>query len=265
MFELRDVSVSFGSRPILHGLSTRIEPGVLTVVAGPNGAGKSTVLKVLTGELAPNSGEAFFEGQRLAKMTPAAMAARRAVLPQSAQLNFPFTVLEVVRLGLETRRDLSPDARNQIARKSLERVDLSDFGGRHYQQLSGGEQQRVHLARVLCQLGEPVVDGCPQFIFLDEPTSSLDIRHQISTLEIARGLARAGAGVLAVLHDLNLAAAFADRLLVMRAGQLYADGHPREVMTDALISDVFGIPLRVGHLPTGMPYILPQTLVGMAA
>lgn len=260
MFELRDVWVSYGSRAILRGVSASIEPGRLTVLAGPNGAGKSTLLKVLTGEAKPHAGEAFLDGQPVSLMRPAALAGRRAVLPQSSALAFPFTVLEVVRLGLEARAGVSPATRASAPVAALERVDLAGFGGRHYQQLSGGEQQRVHLARVLCQIGPPVVDGVARFLFLDEPTSSLDIRHQIATLEIARDFARAGGGVFAILHDLNLAAAFADRLIVLNHGEIRADGHPREVLTDALVEDVFGVPLYVGRPPPdGAPYVLPHS------
>jgi iron complex transport system ATP-binding protein len=261
MFEVEKVSVRFGSRPILDEVSAKLEPGRLTIVAGPNGAGKSTLLKVMTGELAPASGEVRFEGRALPSLTSHEMAIRRAVLPQSAQLAFPFTVFEVVRLGLLNRGGLSPSARQTVPVKSLERVDLPGFGGRRYQELSGGEQQRVHLARVLCQVGEPVVAGRQQYLFLDEPTSSLDIRHQVEILNIARDFAEGGGGVLAILHDLNLAAAFADHLIVMHNGTVAAEGSPAEVISDELMERVFGLRLRVGQPPrAGIPYILPQTL-----
>lgn len=261
MFEVRNIDVRFGSRGILRAVSARVEPGRFTIIAGPNGAGKSTVLKVLTGELRPHSGAALFEGAPLSSLPAGDIAQRRAVLPQSSALAFPFTVLEVVRLGLENRPGLTPAARSKIPADALERVDLRGFGGRRYQELSGGEQQRVHLARVLCQVGEPVVNGRPQYIFLDEPTSSLDIRHQIETLEIARRFARAGGGVLAILHDLNLAAAFADHLIVMHEGKVAAEGAPADTISDALIERVFGLRLRVGRTPPpGIPFVLPQSL-----
>lgn len=263
MFEVEDVSVRFGSRPILDRVSGKLEPGRLTIIAGPNGAGKSTLLKVMTGELKPQSGDVRFEGRALASIRSHEMAARRAVLPQSAQLAFPFTVFEVVRLGLLNRGGLSPAARQTAPVKSLERVDLPGFGGRRYQELSGGEQQRVHLARILCQIGEPLTAGRPQYLFLDEPTSSLDIRHQIEILNIAKDFAADGGGVLAILHDLNLAAAFADHLIVMHKGAIAAEGTPADVISDELMERVFGLRLRVGQPPrAGMPYILPQTLAG---
>jgi iron complex transport system ATP-binding protein len=215
----------------------------------------------MTGELRPDAGSATFEGRAIASIPAHEIAARRAVLPQNSQLAFPFTVLEVVRLGLECRGGVAPSLRQTAPIAALERVDLHGFGGRRYQELSGGEQQRVHLARVMCQVGDAVVNGRPQYLFLDEPTSSLDIRHQIETLEIARRFARGGGGVLAILHDLNLAAAFADDLIVMHQGEVVAEGAPEDVIDDALMERVFGLKLRVGHAPrAGVPFILPQSL-----
>ena len=266
MLEIHDASVHIGARAILKSASVRMPPGRLTVVAGPNGAGKSTLLKVMTGELRPHEGSVRFDDRALEEFQPHELAARRAVLPQASQLAFPFTVLEVVRLGLECRPGVSKALRLSAPSAALARVDLAGFGARHYQELSGGEQQRVHLARVLCQIGEPVTAGRPQYLFLDEPTSSLDIRHQIETLEIARRFAREGGGVLAILHDLNLAAAFADHLIVMHEGEVAAQGTPRDVISDDLMQHVFGLPLRVGRLPDGdLPFILPQSLEGFPA
>ncbi|BCJ92200.1 hemin import ATP-binding protein HmuV [Terrihabitans soli] len=262
MFEIDNISVRFGSREILKSVSARVAPGRLTVIAGPNGAGKSTVLKVMTGELKPNSGHVRFEDRALSSLSARIIAERRAVLPQSSALAFPFTVFEVVRLGLQNRGGLKPHERRTIPLAALEQVDLRGFGARHYQELSGGEQQRVHLARVMCQIGAPVIGGRPQYLFLDEPTSSLDIRHQIETLNIARQFARDGGGVLAILHDLNLAASYADHLIVMHRGAVAAEGAPAETITDALLEEVFGLPLRVGRAPAaGTPFVLPQSLL----
>lgn len=260
MFELRDVCLHYGARPILDRVGARVEPGHFTAVIGPNGAGKSTLLRVMTGEVKPTSGTASFEGRPLGALSPAALASRRAVLPQSAQLAFPFTVLEVVRLGLEARPGLDAQARRTVAQEALVQVDLEGFGGRRYQQLSGGEQQRVHLARVLCQAGGPMLDGRPQYLFLDEPTSSLDIRHQLGMLALARRFADAGGGVFAILHDLNLAAMFADRLIAMHAGAVAAAGTPREVLTDDVLRTVFGVPLKMGLVPEAETlFVLPQS------
>lgn len=257
MIEARSLSLALGGRTILHALDLTLHAGALTVVAGPNGAGKSSLLKLLTGEAEPTGGTVTLDGVPLGLQGPAALARRRAVLPQASALAFPFTVAEVVRLGLEAGG--RPPRAEAIA-EALQRVDLPDFAGRFYGELSGGEQQRVHLARVLAQIGAPVGEEGPRFLFLDEPVSSLDIRHQIAVLAIARDFARRGGGVLAVLHDLNLAAGFADRLLVLSRGRVAADGTPGAVLTDALIETVFGLPLRVGALPpAAVPFVLPQT------
>jgi iron complex transport system ATP-binding protein len=133
---------------------------------------------------------------------------------------------------------------DQLPARALERVDLAGFAGRLYQDLSGGEQQRVQLARVLCQVWHPVLDGQPRYLLLDEPVSSLDVKHQILVMRIAREFADAGGGVVAILHDLNLAAMFADRILAMRAGTVAGYGEPDEVLTDERMSDVFDCTLR---------------------
>ncbi|MFD2237465.1 heme ABC transporter ATP-binding protein [Aureimonas populi] len=259
MILLDDASVSYRGHAALEPTRLAIAAGTLTVIVGPNGAGKSTLLRVMTGELAPTSGRVLIDGMDIARMPAAALARRRAVLPQSSALSFPFTVAEVVRIGFEAS-GRSSQASDILA--ALARVDLAGYSDRFYGELSGGEQQRVHLARVLCQIGEPMRGGEPRFLFLDEPVSSLDIRHQIAVLSIARDFAARGGGVVAVLHDLNLAAGFADRMIVLSQGGVLADGAPREIVTDDLIAGAFRLRLPVGALPpAGMPFILPQCAV----
>lgn len=266
MFEARDVSVRRGQNRILKSVSASVKPGLFTVIVGPNGAGKSTLLKVITGEMQPEEGCVTFEGRPLSAFAPHEIATRRAVLPQSSQLAFPFTVFEVVRLGLEARVGLAPETRRTLPAALLNRVDLNGFGSRHYQELSGGEQQRVQLARILCQAGDPVADGKPQFLFLDEPTSSLDLRHQIDTLNIARSFADNGGGVLAILHDLNLAALFADRLVVLHKGALFAEGPPSDVITSDLLKQVFEVELNVRRMEnSGVPFVLPTEVMRRSA
>ncbi|MFN4090678.1 MAG: ATP-binding cassette domain-containing protein, partial [Alphaproteobacteria bacterium] len=145
----------------------------------------------------------------------------------------------------------------------LRRVDLAGFGDRYYQQLSGGEQQRVHLARVLAQLDAPSPGGAARALFLDEPISSLDIRHQLAVLRIARDVAGDGGAVVAILHDLNLAAMFADRLLVVDGGRVVADGPPAAVITADMVARVFGVQPEIG-MRGGVPFVLPP-LAGAAA
>lgn len=260
MIDVQDVAVSFGRTQIVSGVGFAAQAGEITAIVGPNGSGKTTLIKALCGEL-PYRGRVELNGRNLATLKLWEMAGLRAVLPQATTLSFPFTVREIVKLGLTSGRsgvtgaalDMLPDA-------ALARVDLGGFSGRFYQELSGGEQQRVQLARVLCQVWQPVLDGSPRFLFLDEPVSSLDIKHQLVIMNIARDFARAGGGVIAILHDLNLTAMFADRILMMHQGKAEAFGTPGEVLDDARISKVFECGLRVGVTPPGgAPFVLPQS------
>jgi iron complex transport system ATP-binding protein len=262
MIEARDISVSIGRKRIIANVDFEIRSGEMAAIVGPNGSGKTTFLKAVSGDL-PYAGEISINGRDIASMKPWQLAAMRAVLPQATALSFPFTVREVVKLGLTGGRSgVLPGEDERLSDRALARVDLDGFAGRFYQELSGGEQQRVQLARVLCQVWAPVLDGSPRYLLLDEPVSSLDIKHQLIIMNIARDFARRGGGVVAILHDLNLAAMFADRIFVMHRGSLAAAGSPQSVLSDELISRVFECRLKVGALPAGnTPFVLPQSAV----
>lgn len=260
MIEARGIGVSLGGRQVLHGVDFTAAPGQLTAIVGPNGSGKSTLLKALCGDL-PCTGDVAVNGRPLARMKPWEAAGLRAVLPQASALSFPFTVREIVRLGLMGGHSgLSAGEEETLPERALAQVDLDGFAGRFYQELSGGEQQRVQLARVLCQVWTPVLSGVPRYLLLDEPVSSLDIRHQLIIMGIARDYADLGGGVVAVMHDLNLTAMFADRVTVMSAGRAVSDGSPEQVIRDDVLRRVFDCPLRVGLAPgKGAPFVLPQS------
>jgi iron complex transport system ATP-binding protein len=260
MIEARDVSVSIGRKRIIANVDFDIHAGEMAAIVGPNGSGKTTFLKAISGDL-PYTGNISINGRDIAALKPWQAAAMRAVLPQATALSFPFTVREVVKLGLTGGRSgVLPGEDERLPDRALARVDLDGFAGRFYQELSGGEQQRVQLARVLCQVWAPVLDGSPRYLLLDEPVSSLDIKHQLIIMNIARDFARRGGGVVAILHDLNLAAMFADRIFVMHRGGLAAAGSPQSVLSDELISRVFECRLKVGALPAGnTPFVLPQS------
>lgn len=259
MIEAIGLSLRLGGTPVLIDVSFTAKAGQVTAILGPNGSGKTTTLKAIAGELA-YEGEVRIGGEDLLRLAPMELALRRAVLPQASTIAFPFTVREIVGMGL-IAGGVAPGAGEKRIAQALHAVDLEGFAGRLYQELSGGEQQRVQLARALTQIFMPVRDGRPCFLLLDEPVASLDIRHQLTIMRLAQDYARRGGGVIAVMHDLNLTAMFADRLVVMKRGRVEAAGTPTAVLTDATLERVFGCALRVGAVPSpGVPFVLPQTV-----
>ncbi len=257
--EAENLTVRYGRHTVLRDIAFTASAGCVTVIAGPNGSGKTTLLKALSGDLS-YAGTIRLNGQDIAGLKPYQMATIRGVLAQETNLGFPFTVAEVVRIGLSARRGASDDraSRDSLVTEALVAVDLAGFAGRFYQELSGGERQRVQLARVLCQIWEPVDASGPRWLFLDEPVSSLDIRHQIGVMDLAADYALRGGGVIAVMHDLNLTAMFADQVTLLSHGDVVASGTPEMVMTDAALSETFGCQLRVGVKPPNDLFVLPQ-------
>lgn len=259
MLEARDITVHLGRKKVLHGVDFTARPGEITCIVGPNGSGKTTLLRAMTGEIR-HTGRVSIDGEDLGRIPPARLAERRAVLPQAGSMAFPFTALEVVRLGLIGRNALSPEAA-QLPARALAKVGLAGFGNRLVQQLSGGEQARVQLARVLLQVWQPVVDGRPCWLFLDEPVAALDIGHQIQIMALAAEFARAGGGVVAVMHDLNLTAMTAHRVALLQEGRILAAGPVAEVFTDTLLGRAYGCALRVSTPPPGGgAFVLPQAV-----
>ncbi|GAB4366414.1 MAG: heme ABC transporter ATP-binding protein [Kiloniellaceae bacterium] len=255
------IRVRYGAAEVLRGPSLAVAPGEVVAVLGPNGAGKSTLLAVLAGTLRPHQGDAVLEGRALADWPPRALALRRAVLPQHSELSFGFAVLEVVLLGRSPHAGASSRAEDlAVAEACLAEAEVAHLAHRLYTTLSGGERQRVQLARVLAQIDFPKTDrrDQPRYLLLDEPTASLDPAHQHATLRTARRAAERGMGVLAILHDLNLAALYADRLVVLSRGRLAAEGTPEAVLTEELVREAFELPVHITRHPTrGCPQIVP--------
>ena len=258
MLNVTNVTFSYGRRTVLNGVSVNLQPGRLIALLGTNGAGKSTLLKLLSGELQPATGEVALAGKTLKAWAPETLAKGRAVLPQAPSLDFNFAVRDVVMMGRTPHlaRGETPHDRD-ICQAALEEVDLHGFEGRSYLQLSGGERQRVQLARVLAQIWEPVNDQ-PRYLLMDEPVAALDLAHQHSTLRIANKLAAQGVGVLAILHDLNLALAYAKETILLSGGRVAADGPSAEVLTEERVAEVFSVKAIRHEHPGGPPFI--QTL-----
>lgn len=254
MLNATDITVTLGRKTILHGIDFTAKPGELTSIVGPNGSGKTTLLRAVTGE-APFGGQVHLNGHDITTARPWELAAIRGVLPQATPLSFPFTVFEVVRLGLTSGLEAGQD---DLVPHALARVGLTGFEGRYYQELSGGEQQRVQLARVLVQVWHPLSEAGAHWLFLDEPVSALDIGHQLQVMQIARDFADAGGGVVAVMHDLNLTAMFSDSVALIAEGRLMAQGSPDEVIRDDRLSQAYRCAIRVNTQPGQGVFLLPH-------
>jgi iron complex transport system ATP-binding protein len=254
----RDVHVAIGGRPIVTGVSLDLAPGEIVALVGPNGCGKSTLLSGLAGLRPLSGGSVTISGTDLTALSPVDVARRRALVTQSHRDDNPFLVHEVVEMGRFpwTRTDKAADSVKAVE-AALDQCDLQEIRDRPFSQLSGGQQARVSLARALAQR-TPI-------LMLDEPTAALDIHHQERLLSILSERRREGGAVLIVVHDLSLAGAYADRVLVMKTGRLVASGPTRDVMTAALLSEVYEHPvLTWTHPDTGQFIVLPDRTHGSA-
>lgn len=263
MLTARAATYQTNGKALVSSIDLSVPPGRLVALVGPNGAGKSTLLRLLSGELQPTDGTVELDGRALSSYSAAELARRRAVVPQSTALSFPFTVREVVLLGATVPGFVAPPAHiERAASECLRTVGLAALEQRLFTHLSGGERQRVHIARALLQLVIAERPGSePAILLLDEPTASLDLAHQGVVLDEARRQARDGRAVLAILHDLNLAATYADELVLLSKGRLAAQGSAHDVFRDDLLSRVYGCEVRTNAIPTrGVPFVLPHAM-----
>lgn len=259
MLSARNISFSRSGKRILHDVGLEIAGGELLAVLGPNGAGKSTLLKIIAGELDADGGVVSMNDKVLHKWSRREQAQRRAVLPQHTNVAFPFTCEEIVLMGRSPHQQSFETAHDRaVAADVMAKLGVLQFARRSIFSLSGGEQQRVHLARVLAQIWDDAPDGNPRYLLIDEPTASLDPAFQLLVLDTARDLARRGIGVMAVLHDFNLAALHADRLAVMKDGRIAYSGTPEQVICAEMMRDVYGIDAMIGRIGTsGQIYVVP--------
>jgi len=257
--KIKNVSFHYESIKALESVTFEVESGEVLGVIGPNGSGKTTLLKCINMILRPESGTVFIDGQDASKLSRRDIARKVGLVPQSSPVLFPFTVLDVVLMGRiphldefmgkETQRDL------EIVEKVMALTDTQHLANRLIDELSGGELQKVIIARALAQE--------PSIMLLDEPTLHLDINHQLEIMELVRKLAKnRGLTAIVVSHDLNLAARFCDRLLLLNSGKIFAIGPPREVLTPEKIGEVYHINVKVNYNPeTRFPNIVPVSSI----
>ncbi|MBI2848458.1 MAG: heme ABC transporter ATP-binding protein [Chloroflexi bacterium] len=250
--QIRQVSFSYFNGLVLRDIDLSVAPGEMVGLLGPNGSGKTTMIKLASGVLRPNQGEVRLDGSSLKQLSRRAIARSVAVVPQQFHVPYAFTTGEVVMLGrfpfVRIFAGETSDDRDVVA-KAMDLVGLSQLAGRRFDELSGGERQKVILAMALAQQ--------PKLLLLDEPTLHLDISHQIEILELVRRLnTTQQLTVIAAMHDLNLAALYFDRLILLKEGRVEADGKPAQVLTEKTIADVFAATVKVEvHPATGAPHI----------
>ncbi len=254
MLKIQNLSASYHNHQVLHDVSFEVKNGEVLALIGPNGAGKSTIIRAASGVI-PSTGNIRTNGDDFQTLTPLQRARYLAVVPQAIALPPAFTVWETVLMGRTPYLGFLGHASSldeELARRSLDRVNALAFAERPVGELSGGEAQRILLARALCQ-STPI-------LLLDEPTAHLDLQYQVSLLELIRELAHTeDLAVLVALHDLNLAAHFAGRVALLVGGHLKAIGTPREVLTSELISEAYCLPVQVVEHPfMGGPLVLPE-------
>lgn len=253
LLAINNLDLRLAGRQILNDISLSLAQDELVALLGPNGAGKSTLIRALAGEVPVPERAVRFGGSAMNQWPLAALARHRAVMPQKVDLQFPMTVEEVVALG---RPRENAKQRQHIIRALLSRLDIIHLQTRLVPTLSGGEQQRVQLARVLAQVWDR---PDPRLLLLDECTSALDPAHQQQVFQQLRQLARERFGLLVAVHDLNLAAQYADRVVLMKAGRIFAEGSPASVLTEQNLREVYGLHSRVELLPEGYPLVIPRT------
>lgn len=252
---VESVCFSYGGRRVLHNISFAGSCGEVIALAGPNGCGKTTLLKCIGGLQRPEFGEVMINGERLSKMSMRESARHIGYVPQDTGTIFAISVINAVLLGRTPYIRFKASEKDiEIAEQAIEQLGLSNIAFRMMNELSGGERQRAMIARAIAQR--------PEILVLDEPTSSLDLRHQLETLEIVRNIAREHKLlVILSIHDVNLAARFADRILMIENGTLMADGVPTDVMTPDNIGKLYGVEAAV-HCENGQPFVFPKCVIG---
>jgi iron complex transport system ATP-binding protein len=250
LYSLRDVGMRYDGAEVLAHVDLEFPAAQMVAIVGPNGAGKSTLLGVMSGLRHGHTGHCFYDGVEVGGWQRRGFARHVSVVPQSLRLEFPFTAEQVVMMGRTPYCDglfESPEDRDAVDR-AMDITDTTPFRTRDFRSLSGGERQLVILASALAQ--------SPRTLLLDEPTTFLDLKHQISIYRLLRDLREQGLLVVAVTHDLNLAAAYSDRVVMLKSGRVASDGAPGETLRPEIIQDVFGVQSQVREAADGRPWIV---------
>lgn len=257
MLEAKDIHYTIGRKQILNGISAGFAPGSFNMILGPNGSGKSTFLKIFSGEITTYQGTVLYGNRHINSYRKAELATFRAVMSQQPDLGFPLSVEEVVMMGRYPHFTFNPSGNDErICREVMERMQLQGFSERNYLTLSGGEKQRVQYARVLAQVWEKPAGGC-RYLFLDEPLTSLDVNFQQEFLEVAREFLKSDTVLVAVMHDINLAAQYGDQLFFLKEGRLIRQGAPQEILREDLLEEVFAVKTHIiTHPVTNMPVVV---------
>tara|TARA_B100001079_G_C16371759_1_gene497788 strand:+ start:819 stop:1592 length:774 start_codon:yes stop_codon:yes gene_type:complete len=252
---LESVSLKLDNRQILKDVSLEINEGEIVSVIGPNGAGKSTLLNVLTGDINPDSGEIFYDNKQLKQISIQERAFTRSVMSQMQTLVFNFSVKDVIEMGWLQRGNSDFSNNFSMAFKNVTKeCNVHNLIHRKFNSLSGGEQRRVHFARTLLQLWRPSESNDPRYLLLDEPTANLDLSSEMLLMNILKKRASLNVGILVILHDLNLASHFADKIAIIKDGEIMAFGEPEKIMEDAFLTSIYDVPIKVKHDPLRVHY-----------
>ena len=252
---LKSVSLKLDNRQILKDVSLEINESEIVSVIGPNGAGKSTLLNVLTGDISPDSGDINYDNKQLNKISIQERAFTRSVMSQMQTLVFNFNVKDVIEMGWLQRGNSDFSSNFSMAFEAVTaECNVHNLVHRKFNSLSGGEQRRVHFARTLLQLWRPSQSNDPRYLLLDEPTANLDLSSEMLLINILKARASSNIGILIILHDLNLASHFADKIAIMKDGEIKAFGKPEEIMTDDFLTSIYEVPIKVKYDPLRVHY-----------
>ena len=249
------IDISLGGRKILNNISVEISIGEITSVIGPNGAGKSTLLKALAGDINPDMGSIFYDNKDLIDINIQERAFTRSVMSQLQPIAFDFSVREIIEMGWINRGEsnYAQEFENAVMEIVL-KCGVENLIHRNFNTLSGGEQRRIHFARTLLQLWRPSDAKDPKYLLLDEPTANLDLTYEVKMLNIIKEVANEGSGIMLVLHDLNLAAKYSDKIVLLSDGKIIKTGSPKDVFKAEILSEIYDIDIKIKEDPLFITY-----------